>query len=700
MMPKSATERNPTRFSKKHRKLVAFALTGAAAIALPAPTSSQTMPTRTYFDLGNAGHEKLAKRISRKLELRSDPDDGDVRGLLEAWERETGGPVSGWDQVTVARLWIRAGDADAAEGALDLARESGEVPDAALLLDEARIEFVRGNPDLAATAYWEGCRTADEASALEYWLDIESLATPAEMEEWDRFRRLPIPQRDLCSHLRRFWAERSLASGLPIDARMDQHYERVRLAMDQYSRRGSKKAPTFSNDLGRPRNAMFDDRGLIFIRFGDPDRVTSFAGNPSIQSDIVSAECYQPNESWAYDYPDGTRIYHFSAAGGIDDYWLIENLGLVYRCGNPAAGASSTGVAARLTPLNENRFVPMGSAAALVLTDLYMSRQGLDSRYAQAASRMSDPNARFTLNSSRLKSLEAARVLQEERDWTREDGEFAISTIPERPAVKENVRFIVEELQFLAAAGDSTRVWLNGVVEGANLTPSAEPDGGFRYHVDARWLLMNEAGELRRVQSGFETLAPKRLGRDESIPIRLALDLPAGDYRYTFIAWDGYSEAGEALPSGNFHRGDILVRRFAVTIPDLSDVAIASDSGGNWTPAGPGGYVAGIRPSPAHLTGPDGVAYVFFETYGLEPGASYTTNVRLEPAEGDGDPFVLSFPGVVPMEQGPRVGRALRLDLSDSEPGQYRMSLSVKDESSGEQTLPYETEIMVRRERG
>ncbi|MEJ2546631.1 MAG: hypothetical protein P8125_02320 [Gemmatimonadota bacterium] len=699
MMPQSATGWNPVGPARKYGKLLAAALAGAVAVAWPAPASSQTMPTQTYFDLGNAGHEKLAKRISKKLELRSDPDDGDVRALLERWERETGGPVSGWDQLAIARLWIRAGDADAAEEALDLARESDQVPDAALLLDEARIEFIRGNPDLAATAYWEGCQTADEASALEYWLDIESLATPAEMVEWDRFRRLPIPQRDLCSHLRRFWAERSLASGLPIDARMDQHYERVRLAMDQYSRRGSKKAPTFSNDLGRPRNAMFDDRGLIFIRFGHPDRVTSFAGNPSIQSDIVSAECYQPNESWAYDYPEGTRSYHFSAAGGIDDYWLIENLGFVYRCGNPAAGSSDLGAAARLTPLNENRFVPMGSAAALVLTDLYMSRQGLDPRYAQAASRMSDPNARFRLNSSGPKSLEAARVLQEEREWTREDGEFAISTIPERPAVKEDVRFIVEELQFLAAAGDSTRLWLNGVVEGANLTPSPEPGGGFRYHVEARWLLMNEAGKLRGVQSGFEAVAPRRLGSDENIPIRLALDLPPGEYRYTFVARDGYSEPGEALPSGNFHRGDILVRRFAVTIPDLSDVAIASDSGGNWTPSGPGGSGAGIRPSPAHLTGPDGVAYMFFETYGLEPGASYTTNVRLEPVEGDGTPFDLSFPGEAPMEPRPRVGRILRLDLSDSEPGAYRMSLSVKDESSGERTLPFDTEILVRNQR-
>lgn len=677
----------------------AWTIVTATAIALagPAAAGGQTMPTRTYFDLGNSGHEKLAKRISKKLELRADPDNGDVLDLLERWEEETGGPATGWDQVTVARLWIRAGDADAAEAALELARETGMVPEATLLLDEARIEFLRGNPDLAASSYWMGCRTADEAASLEYWLDIESLATPAEMEEWDRFRRLPVPQRDLCAHLRRFWAERSLASGLPLDARMDQHYERVRHAMDIYRRRGGKKSPTFTNELGRPRNAMFDDRGLIYVRFGEPDRITSFAGNPSPVSDIVSAECYQPNESWAYDYPGVTRVYHFSASGGVDDYWMIENLGLVYRCGDPRASASGTGMVARLTPVNENRSVPMSSAAALVLTDLYMSRQGLDTRYAQAASRMYDRSVQGTLVSPIGTTLEAAKVLQEERAWTLEDGRFAISTIPERPAVKGDVRLLVEELQFLAADGDSSRVWLNGVVEGVNLMPLAEPGGGFRYHVDARWVLMDQQGAIRRVQSGFEAVAPQKLGRDQSIPIRLAIDLPPGEYRYTFIARDGFDGSVGESPSGNFDRGSILVRRFAVTIPDLSDVAVASDSGGDWRPAGVGGEVAAIHPSPAHLTGPDGIAYVYFETYGLSAGARYTTTVRLEPAEGDGEPFDLSFPGEAPLQPSPRVGRMLRLDLSDSEPGQYRMSLSVEDESSGERTLPFETEIAVRR---
>ena len=676
-------------------RLFSTCLTGLLVAGVVTEVPAQTMPGPVYFELGNSGHEKLAKKISKKLELRADPGSEDVNKLLEQWKRETGGPVSGWDWVAVDRLWIRAGDPVAADSALTLAREAGGVPEAILLLDEARIAFLTDDPDLAEKAYWEGCGASDEAAALEYWLDVESLATPDELAEWDRFRRLPVPARSMCQFLRKFWAERSLASGLPVGSRMSLHYARLRFALDNYSRRGGKKGPTFTNRLGRPRNAMFDDRGLLYVRLGEPDRMTSFAGNPSIQSDLVSAECYQPNESWAYDYQEGVRVFHLSAFSGTDDYWLVENLAAVYRCGNPRAGADGDVSAARLTPVNEHRFVPIGMAAALVLPDLYRSRQGLDTRYAQAAQRMSDPMAEYTLNVSGGRSLEASKVLQEERDQTWADGGFLVSTVPGRPGVGTNARLLVEELQFRGSSPDVSRVWLNAVVEASELQPTAEPGGGFRYRVAARWILIDDLGELRRVQSGFEAVVPRELGKDESLPIRLSVDLPPGQYHYNFIVRDAVDPVADELPSGNYHRSEILVRQFAVAIPDLSDVAVSADSGGQWSPIGTGSPVVGLRPSPAHVTNSEGIAFVYFETYGLTPGTPYMTTVQLEPTDG-GETYDLSFPGDAPLEPGPRVGRILRLDLSDSEPGSYRMLLAVRDETTGERTLPFETEVIVR----
>ena len=218
---------------------------------------------------------------------------------------------------------------------------------------------------------------------------------------------------------------------MEVSQRMSVHYARTRYALDNYRRRGGKKGPTFSNLLGRPTNSAYDDRGLLYVRMGAPDRSTSFAGNPSMGQDAVSAECFQPNECWAYDYPGETRVYHFSTLSGTDDYWLIENLGQVYRCGDPAASLSGSGgarVTGVLSPVNENRFVALGPAAGLVLQDLYRSRQGVDPRYAQVAQRMDDQFGQNALNPNTTisfgsEALESQRVLQQERGWTWADGD-------------------------------------------------------------------------------------------------------------------------------------------------------------------------------------------------------------------------------------------------------------------------------------
>ena len=128
-----------------------FALVSSIEVA-----QAQTMPAQVYFDLTNRGYEKLANRISKKLELRADPDDEDVQSLLDRWEQEEGGPDSGWDYVAVTRLWLRAGRAGPAEMALMEAEASGEVPAHILLLDQARVAFLSGQAGLATQSVLEG----------------------------------------------------------------------------------------------------------------------------------------------------------------------------------------------------------------------------------------------------------------------------------------------------------------------------------------------------------------------------------------------------------------------------------------------------------------------------------------------------------------------------------------------------------------
>ena len=615
------------------RRALAAAAALVGAVGTVADAGAQTMPGEAYHALVREGQEDLARHIQKQLDMREDPDEGDVTRILERWER-SGGPDSGWDWITVARLWTRAGSAAHAELALASADETGEVPAGVLLLDQARIAFLAGDVRLGEEAYWEGCEEAGPQAAQQYWLDIEVLATPAELASWDRIRRLPSTQTDLCGFLRRFWAERAMASTMSVGPRIRQHYERVRYAQTNYRRRSGKKGPTMSNEIGRPRNAAYDDRGLVYIRMGEPARTTRFAGNPgTIDNEIVSAECYQPNESWAYDYPDGTRVYHFTTFSGTDDYWLIKNLGQVYRCGAPEASAQG-GDVMRLSPVNEHRAVALGPAASLVLQDLYRSRQGLDPRYAQVAQRMSDRRGSGLLNTYGTKALESQRALQEEREWTFSDARFAIAEIPERPSISPDSRLMSETLQFRSPRKDENRVWINALLEGDKLTPRLE-GSAFRYQVDARLALIDEAGELQQVDASFATATPARLGRDQSLPVRIPVDLKPGDYRYTLVVRDALAAPG-APRSGNYDRGELIVRDLSGRLPVLSDVAVAADSGGSWSPLTPRGPDLGLVPTPAHMTGPDGLAYVYFEAYNLTPGGRYETRVRFEPEERAG----------------------------------------------------------------
>ncbi|MCK5483737.1 MAG: hypothetical protein KAJ13_08525, partial [Gemmatimonadetes bacterium] len=127
--------------------------------------------------------------------------------------------------------------------------------------------------------------------------------------------------------------------------------------------------------------------------------------------------------------------------------------------------------------------------------------------------------------------------------------------------------------------------------------------------------------------------------------------------------------------------------------PALSDVAVAADSGGAWSP---GGGIR-LRPSPAHLTGADGVAFVYYEVYNLTPGGQYTIRIRLEPQDDDADPFELSFPSDGMTDFSRRSRRLIRLDLSDTDPGWYMMEVTITDEETGISTLPHYTPVTVNR---
>ena len=629
----------------------------------PTPALSQTMPGPAYHDLLTSGHERLAGDLTRLLDLRANPDRDDVEDFLDRWEDDADGPRSGNDWLAVARMWLRAAEANRAESALE--RAEGRIPEVLFLIDRARIAFLRAEVS-GTDDYWAACGIADETASTEIWLDVEVLATPDELAAWAGFRTLPAGDRDECSFFRRFWNRRAAASGMGVDERVLSHYERSRFALEHYRRRGRVR-PRFAVRLGRTTNSVYDDRGLLYIRMGDPDEVAIHGGS----------DCIEPNVSWAYDRPGGYRVFHLSPAGGADDWYLLENLAMVYRCGT----------------WDRN---PMVAISPLLLDvpgppfyDLYMSRMGLDPRYARIA------NHALNLMGDDFAGSRLAEELIEERDWTWQDGEYAVASVPERPPVDLGVNFALEWLQFRAPRPGLTRVWLNGLVEASALRP-AERDRQDVYRVDAVWTLLDEEGLLyRHIPSSFDLPVIEELDDETGISLRKSTDLAPGTYRWMLVVSDANSTVDEddQKVRGGYASGEVIVRDLRTDLPVLSDVAVSADSAGAWSPA------AGIHlnPSPVRVTGDDGVAFIYYEAYNLTPGGRYETRVVLQP-EGGGQSFDLSYPGTVRSGASIVTRGHLRVDLSASSPGRYEVSVTVRDLTSGHVTLPVETEIHVNRD--
>ncbi len=627
------------------------------------PVLSQTMPGPAYHDLQAGGHERLARDLSHRLDLRSHPDRGDVESFLDRWEDDADGPRSGYDWLAVARMWLRAGQANRAESALE--RAEGRIPESLFLIDRARIAFLRGNA-LGAADYWAACAIADETASTEIWLDVEVLATPAELESWAGFRTLPAGDRDNCSFFRRFWNRRAAAAGMGADERILSHYERTRFALEHYRRRG-RVQPRFAVRLGRPTNSVYDDRGLLYVRMGDPDEIAIHGGS----------DCIEPNVTWAYDRPGGYRVFHLSPLGGADDWYLLENLAMVYRCGtwdrNPMVAISPLLLDVPGPPFH----------------DLYMSRMGLDPRYARIA------NHALNLIGDDFANSRLAEDLTAERDWTWQDGEYAVISVPERPRVDLSVNFALEWLQFRAPRPGLTRIWLNGLVEASALRP-VERDRQDVYRVAAVWTLLDEAGLLyRHIPSSFDLPVTGALGHETGISLREWTDLPPGTYRWTLVVSDATSTVGEdgEKARGGYASGEVVVRDLGTDLPVLSDVAVSADSVGAWSPA------AGIslNPTPVRVTGDDGVAFIYYEAYNLTPGGRYETRVVLQP-EGGGQSFDLSYPGTARRGASIVTRGYLRIDLSASSPGRYEVSVTVRDLTSGHITLPVRTDIFVNRD--
>jgi hypothetical protein len=492
------------------------------------------------------------------------------------------------------------------------------------------------------------------------WLDFRGLVTPDEREAWPDVMPVPAP----CTLIRAFLIERARRMGVSIDERLQVHYDRLRHVREQYWLRRPRRQEGLADRLGRPDSLEVDDRGLVYLRMGEWDEwAMSGAG---IQ-----------NESWRYDDPSGPIVFHFAPVtrmtGGpsrtgvsavqVADYRLLDNLSM------------ALGITMQVDLLDAARGFRSNE-----FRELYLSRQGLDTRYATWAYRARTHSVTGVLSE-----------LAVEKDQNVAAATKVVRTVPDAPALQPRLAFAWQMLRFRNPGTQENVVWLLTSARAGDLEPDAE--GIYRARTEIR---LRDGGRMRT--ETIEAEVPGTgLDKDAGVLSRVMLKLDPGTYPFTLIVRD-LNTSDPAV--GNWADGEVTATTVSQGLPDISDLAIAADSGGAWTRDGE----VFLAVEPAHVVAPDGSLHVYFEVYGFRADQAYDVDLRLVPedqaqrlyaVEPKDVAFRMEFRGAMPGGGGGIGRHHLRLDLSETESGVYVLAVRVRDAVTTTPSLPATTPIVI-----
>lgn len=175
-------------------------------------------------------------------------------------------------------------------------------------LELARTRFLHGSLD-GQQAYYDGAASTDSVSAAEYRADLALIANDSALAEFDQNR-----EERRVAFLRRFWGQRDRGALLRDGERLREHYRRLYYARRNFQLVSVKRHYDIVERY-RSGSREYDDRGIIYIRHGEPARRASY-----------NAPGMELNESWLYRRADGDLVFHFLAREDVQDYKLVESL--------------------------------------------------------------------------------------------------------------------------------------------------------------------------------------------------------------------------------------------------------------------------------------------------------------------------------------------------------------------------------------
>jgi GWxTD domain-containing protein len=422
-------------------------------------------------------------------------------------------------------------------------------------LEQARTALAAGAPD-GERLYFAEAATADTAVVAGYRADLAAIAPDSELTRFDR-----LSGAARAAWLGRFWSDRDHAALRSEGERLREHYRRLLYARRHFALTISRRFYG-SLDAYRSGSEELDDRGVIYVRHGEPGtRLKPFVFG------------LMPNETWRYGQADGDLLFHFSAGydtnggGDLYDYRLVESV------------------------------LDLRGAADAEQDQLLLSRETLTPLYGRMLHW--GPNG-------------AARARARERGIGRASIEYGTSTD-------------TYELQFarrLTAYGDLIGIGSNHgmpltqfvfAVGPAETTPMAAADG-VSYQVRARVVLLDGADHsVAHADTTLVFRLDRPLTRGQYLIGRVEVPAPAGHFAWRAALAEG-RDAGVVLPT------DSVTVRSAAPVFSLSDLALGvRAASARWLPT-PADTVL-LTPFDLFVAGSQ--VELYYEAAGARTGTAY-----------------------------------------------------------------------------
>ena len=563
-------------------------------------------------DLANTA---LRQRVNIKLGV-----------ALEALRRAGKTGAANEPEVLLARGRVERedGDGDSAVAAFNGYLQRG--PNQSLgLLELARTQFLLGRFD-GVRPYYQGAQSDDSATVSGYRTDLATIASDSIMSEFDQQRGTYR-----AAYLKRFWTQRDRLELRGEGERLREHYRRLFYARKNFQLTTNNRHYDIVERY-RSGSRDFDDRGVIYIRHGEPSSRATYA-----------APGLEPNESWRYGRADGDLIFHFIAREDVQDFKLVESVFDVLGFSN------AVGLQARGAPTNS------------MAEQLILSREQLSPIYRRLHG---------------VGHMSAGRYQSEERRAGQES--IALGTTTD----SYELRFPLElkaHTNVLAVGADSGKrqVQITYAIAGASLEP-VTVTRGYLYTVRLRFVATDPRGQVvSTVDTTRYFVSPEPVPPKEHLVGRVATDVPSGTLGYRLAIQQG-EEAGVTLPRDSVRVGPVTSAALS-----LSDLVLGSRSANLAWRRAPDDTVLF---NPLRTYRRDEEMELYYEIDGLRP-TPYTVELAVKKKGGGGGLFRKIFGGggaaikLKFQEQAttPQVTTHRRLQLDRLKPGEYVLEVQVTD---------------------